>query len=59
MTMREHEDSQRKTAAPDLQSREAYEAPEVKWLGSLDELTQGGSPAVSDGTGSAGSSGSI
>ena len=36
-----------------------YVTPEVTRLGTLAELTHGGSPGVADGAGSAGSTGSI
>lgn len=39
--------------------REPYIMPEVKWLGTLDELTAGGDVEVDDGHGFAGSSGTI
>lgn len=41
------------------QTGRQYVTPQVTWLGTLAELTHGGSAGVSDGTGSSGSSGSI
>jgi hypothetical protein len=41
------------------EGREAYTAPELSRLGTLEQLTAGGSVGTSDGVGSSGSHGSL